>query len=96
MSVDLDQVLQIDKRPSDYLFPNLPRAVALISHRLEQYSENNLAVDHQPTPLNYYHGGVSGKFTRGVRRKLADTFEVIIPIDTEQAEALAVPQRAIE
>lgn len=96
MSVDLEQLLCADGKAMEFLFPNLPRAVALVAHVLGDYLDRGLMVDHQPIPLNYYHGGVSGKLTRGVRRKLAESYEVICPIDVEQAEALASPPAIIQ
>jgi hypothetical protein len=90
MSVDLEQLLLRDGKPADFLFPNLPRAVALVAHSASFYRGLDFELAHQPIWSDYYHGGVRGEFRKqGRSRKLRDHLEFIIPIDEELAAAHA-------
>lgn len=92
LSVDLEQLLEQDAKPLDFKFPRLPRVVALVAHRVENYRTRGLAVHHQPRPLNYYHGGVEGPISKKDKRQLAQTAEFIRPIDEKLAEKYANPE----
>lgn len=90
MSIDLEELLRRDGRPIDYLFPNLPRAVAMVAHPLKTYFSYGFAVEHQPLPTNYYHGGIKGNFKKQ-KRKLAGSCEYVCPIDVKLAERYSHP-----
>lgn len=90
MSIDLEELLHRDGLPPDFLFPALPRAVALVAHPLATYRQRGCLIEHQPIPTNYYHGGVSN-ISNSTRRFLARNCEYICPIDEAVAEAYAEP-----
>jgi len=86
MSVDLEQLLHEDGKPTDALFPNVPRAVALVGHTVEQYKAKACNAHHQPLDENYYHGGVDGKLEKA-RRWLSKNYVEIVPVDQDLAKA---------
>jgi hypothetical protein len=90
MSVDLEQLLAVDRKPIDYLFPSLPRAVALVAHSAGFYRGLDFELAHQALWTDYYHGGVRGEFRKkGRSRKLRDYLEFVVPINEELASAHA-------
>jgi hypothetical protein len=85
VSVDLAQLLREDGLSLDSLYPSMASAVGLVSHPVSAIRDEELAVQHDPVVENWYHGGLTGNFTKKKRRKLASSCNAVVAIDTEAA-----------
>jgi hypothetical protein len=94
VSGDLEQLLLADEVPISKFKSSLRRVVALYAIQVEKIHIQQLVVSHLPVPTNWYHGGISGKITDKVKRKLKDEAVPIIGID--QALAASYHGAALE
>lgn len=80
MSVDLEEVLQLDGLPLTHNYPHIARAVGLVAHSVQRLTQDGFEVAHVPLTENDYHGEAAGKPSRGTSRQLAAQCEVIVPL----------------
>jgi hypothetical protein len=92
ISVDLEQVLVADDLPLDHEYPRIGRAVGLVAHTVQRLTEAGFAVSHDPLEENDYHGIAAGNLSKTTRVALAETCEIIRPLD--QAEAMRQREEA--
>lgn len=85
VSVDLEQLLREDNLPPTALYPMLNQAVALLAHALGFLMEQTLSTAHEPVRQNWYHGGITGNFSKGVKRTLSANCGYVIEIDQDAA-----------
>jgi hypothetical protein len=88
VSVDLEQLLTEDGLPPLAMYPAVTKSVAAATQTVAAVRGHNLEVIHDPVCNNWYHGGISGKPTKSVRRKLAATAGFLVPINEEEAKRL--------
>lgn len=88
VSVDLEQLLVADGLSPILMYPAVDQAVAAACLTVGSIRLENLVVDHDPVPENWYHGSISGNFTKGIRRKLATAAEFLVPINEAEAQRL--------
>lgn len=86
VSVDLEEMLIADGRPLDHRYPRVSRAVGLIAHSVDRLTTAGFTVRHVPIEGNPYHGEARGKLPGAVRRELAATCEIIVPLDGDLAQ----------
>jgi hypothetical protein len=85
VSGDLEQLLLADEVPVSEFRSALGRVVGLYAIKVEKIRIQDLIVSHLPVATNWYHGGIGGKLTDRVKRKLKDEAAAIIEIDQELA-----------
>ena len=85
ISVDLEEVLNIDQLPLDHGYPRVNRAVGLVAHTVGRLQTAGFALSHDPIAGNEYHALARGNPSKSERVVLAETCEIIRPLD--QAEA---------
>lgn len=88
LSGDLEQILAADGLAPTAMYPAVPDPVGAASVTLEQIHAAGGAVDHDPTPTNWYHGAVSGTKPKRVKQTLAGVAVEIIAIDQDRAAEL--------
>lgn len=93
ISVDLEQSLIAAGLSILARYPSLPRAVALVAHKVGDLKCSGLSVDHVPIEGNEHHGevrfaGLSRSQLRDVARALADNCEIVVSVDVQEAERL--------
>lgn len=92
ISVDLEEVLRLDGHPLTYGYPRVARAVGMVAHTVGRLTTDGFAVTHDPLEEteeheeNDYHGIAQGKLSSAKRGRLADTCEIIIPIEGDVAQ----------
>jgi hypothetical protein len=85
VSGDLEQLLVADGVPASKFKSSLGRVVGVYAIKVEKIRVQELIVSHLPVRTNWYHGGIGGKLTDRVKRKLKDEAVAIVEIDQELA-----------
>ncbi len=89
MSVDLEESMLLAGVDMRSRYRSLPRAVALVAQQVRAFTGHGMTVAHAPIPANDHHGEVRAKTLtkqalREAARMLADTCEIIEPIDADE------------
>jgi hypothetical protein len=87
VSGDLEQLLVADEVPVSKFKSSLGRVVALYAVQVEKIHIQELIVSHLPVRTNWYHGGIGGKLTDRIKRKLKDEAVAIVEIDQDLASS---------
>ena len=85
ISVDLEQVLTSDNLPLDHEYPRVKRAVGLVAHTVGRLTSAGFVVTHDPIDVNAYHGLARGNPSKTERVNLADTCQIVRPLDQTEA-----------
>lgn len=90
ISVDLEEMMALDGVEVTAKFPSLPRAVGLVAHEICTIRKHGAEVSHVPLLENPYHGeirmpGLSKSQIRKAARSLAETCEILVGIDADEA-----------
>jgi len=86
ISVDLEEALLADDRSLTHAYPRVRRAVGLVAHSVGRLTAAGFGVSHVPEDGNPYHGQAQGRLPRAVRRDLAETCEIVIPLNGDLAQ----------
>lgn len=86
ISVDLEQIQKLDNKPLTHGYPRVARAVGLVAHTVGRLKQAGFVTTHVPETGNDYHGEARGKPSRTERRTLADTCEIVVGLDGDQAQ----------
>lgn len=94
VSVDLEESLQRAGLPINGRFPAMARAVGAVAHTVGTIRAHKLLVVHDPIDGNDHHGEIRPSATslskrerREIARELADTCEIVIPMNAEAIAA---------
>jgi len=85
LSGDLEQILAADGLPPDGMYPAVRDPVGAASITVGQMRTAGAGVEHDPVPLNWYHGSATGTGKDKVKRKLAEVAVEFIKIDQKLA-----------
>ncbi|WCP71583.1 hypothetical protein [Sphingomonas hankookensis] len=94
ISVDLEESLIRASLELTSRYPSLPRAVALVSHRVQQVRQEGLSATHVPVEGNEHHGELrfANGSTKGqikdASRNLANNCVTIVAIDVNEVQRL--------
>ena len=91
VSVDLEESLVRSGLHVRSRYPAMPRAVALVAHRVDAITARGATVSHAPVAGNPHHGeirmaGLTKAQVRETARSLADQCEVLEAIDVDEVE----------
>ncbi|WP_174298864.1 hypothetical protein [Sphingomonas bacterium] len=99
VSVDLEESLVRSGLNARSRYPAMPRAVALVAHRVDAITARRATVLHVPVAGNPHHGeirmaGMTKAQIRAAARSLADQCEILEAIDVDEVKRQSASQRS--